>query len=466
MEQVASNQMEQDYFSALNGDCIFEIFRQLSLDDLCAVSETCSELQKWAGSHFQRKYPELSKSIAIEVKNEVVDFAQTGSYVKYFSRYIKSVQIFYSNDEMDERLAQFMRMHCGEDIKKIEFFGCVWCKSFGWEIQNILRNVEIVEFNWSPGHTSVSLDDILGFCQQIKCLKVKNYAWSEAIEFPAKTYRTLEVFEYHIDNPNQAISTDLETFFRQNPNIKRFVCGGRLETRSLKRILSIVIENSQISELFLVLKFFDTDFQSILGELKQLDARDGFQRIELMLPNRMNLTNISALAALRKFTGLHFYDWDNSLDQHVSEFKLFHNLKILNFKYCSLSEASAIELAQSLPNLEELYYDLYSQSVDIKECIRPFVCFSKNLIKIIICAYGVAIRDGENILPKLKLDRKTLKGSRKSIIYFNKYCTSVNTNDLHSDSWNDLLFIKLVSMEDDDNVDRVNHLVRFSYRET
>lgn len=49
---------ENNYFTTLVDDCVYEILNWLNLDDLCAISRTCKKLRRLSAHEFQRKYPD------------------------------------------------------------------------------------------------------------------------------------------------------------------------------------------------------------------------------------------------------------------------------------------------------------------------------------------------------------------------------------------------------------------------
>lgn len=52
---MADNEDESEFFM-LNVDCIYLIFDRLNLSDLCAISKTCTYIQKLAKTYFKSKY--------------------------------------------------------------------------------------------------------------------------------------------------------------------------------------------------------------------------------------------------------------------------------------------------------------------------------------------------------------------------------------------------------------------------
>lgn len=52
------SQEQSEFLTILNDDCINEVLKRLSLNDLCMITHTCSKLRKMAQIEFQRSYPQ------------------------------------------------------------------------------------------------------------------------------------------------------------------------------------------------------------------------------------------------------------------------------------------------------------------------------------------------------------------------------------------------------------------------
>lgn len=124
--------------------------------------------------------------------------------------------------------------------------------------------------------------------------------------FPYGTYHpTLKMLKLTSHAWCVAPWSELESFFRKNPNVKRFVYKISLTTNYMERLLSILIEFGNINELFIHL-FGDHDFNLLKRELAMLTNRIDFKRFELKLNcERQESQTINALASLQNFTGLH-----------------------------------------------------------------------------------------------------------------------------------------------------------------
>lgn len=124
VNSIGHNIEKKDYFSSLNDDSVYEICYRLSLDELCALSQTCTKFQKNAEDHVRRVFPGLfSGQIEIIKENGVIKLLlnERQQYKKYFSRLFKHVELSLEAGNMDEQWLQFMEVNCCKNIKSVKF---------------------------------------------------------------------------------------------------------------------------------------------------------------------------------------------------------------------------------------------------------------------------------------------------------------------------------------------------------
>lgn len=411
-------QNENDYFTALNDDCIFEVFRRLPIDDLGAVGRTCKKLKELAGNYIQRRHPELiPKSLTIAMRNGIVNFDQKQSYIKCVSQCVETIEIILNENDSCDRFVQFIQVNCGKNVNKIKFFGTNWTKKFGKGIKYVLRNVPNIEFY---GCTD-NFDHILTKCQSIKHLVIYIYKWEKLSKLPFKNYPSLETFQFDFLRIEDAPWNQLATFFQRNQNVKRFVCMNFLKVLMIKHLLAIIIENGNIEELFIDI-CMAVDFGELYNEFKMLADRPNFKSFELKLSDESTLRTVDVLASLKSFTGLSLGKWSWS-PTNLSYVNPLKNLKVLRLDNCNLDESTATAMALNLDSLEEFHYRMYN--IQVKECIKPFVRYAKKLTEMdIICDQ---VKDNHNDMPKLNDERRKLADARKLIIFI---------RELHFVDWN------------------------------
>lgn len=397
-----------------------QTFDGMSIIELCAVCETTPELQESAGIYFQRKYSgHMNEGITIREENGTVGFDETDCYAS-LSKYFGKVQI---KSGYHKQLVQFMNENCGENIKIIEFTGGIWSKWFLDEIKRFLRNVEALKIEFQHDG-SISLDDILFCCPRCRHLKLFDNWVAQTVELPFDRYPSLKTLEYDIGAlDGQADLNSLAIFFEKNRQVKRFICNKICGIDIIKKILTVLFDHSKIEELFLC--GYSVNFALALRELKLLDDREKFRRLEIQIhclfePFEMNLFG---LAPLKKLSGIYFNcrsrsrDFEGVIMKTAFEFKIepgivakapFVNLKVLQFNgQISIKETVAIGLAQNLLNLEKICLDVATLDSSVVKLIKPFVQFSKKVSEIIVSS----CRDEEDVdrFVKKLLDLRTIR---------------------------------------------------------
>lgn len=404
-----------DHFTALNNDCILEILKYLSLDDLGAVSVTCEKLQQLGGEHFQKKYPELvSSAITIKDSNGVIGFENSENYKRYFSRLFENVKILFWKVGMGDRLLEFLRINCCKTIKKIEFDCSKWSVAFAEGIADFLGSVETISFVLTPNYV-FCFDDILNCSSHLKNLKI--VCCTDRLKFPIANCPKLETFEFEGSLPPIQHFTK---FLEINPTIRRVTWRQiRFNIDLVKRFL-IMIAESQVEELL-----FDWNAncsnesaQSIQNELGLLNMRSTFKRFELYLLSASNtVINFVELAHLKSFSGFHLNSiYPHHSDPHVSAFNSFINLTTLSIDG-NVSEMLAVNLSQHLVNLKTLnLYRTYSNVKEVYSIESQIAAFVRNTPKLA----EIFIPFRKNVMldvSKLNMDRAMLKGATKLIIH-------------------------------------------------
>lgn len=246
-------------------------------------------------------------------------------------------------------------------------------------------------------------------------------------------------------------------FFEKNPNIKRCVLSVSACVEHRTQLLSAVVENSNIEELFL---YWDDNFTPILGPLKSLDHRNGFKKLELHLDNSESgaRLNFFELAALKKLTGLVLSEWIIN----ASATEPMEQLKVLKLCSCTLEEPAEVDLAANLPSLESLelcFCAPESETFSAFCIIDAFVNHSKTL-KYLYSAISVCTCC--DIFKQMFLQwdggRKKLDGASKiTVMVGNKTLSNHQAEAANTD----LINIKGYTLKFGDFWDRSNPLVPF-----
>lgn len=403
---------EEGCFTTTNDESNLDLFEGLPLDYLCEISETSNKLE--VEDYVLRKYPQHLQSMRIELRGGIVDLHNQSKCTKIFGRFIPSVT-FLGNEEMDERVLQFMERYCSKNIKKIKFCDVTWTKSFADGMKEFVQNVESVTFFWLSYPSDVNLDEILKHMPFVRNLKVDCH---KMVKLPTVECPNLETLEYSITGP---LADDLAKFFQTNPSIKRFTChmpNHNTDIDTLKQLLKIVIDNGNIEELFLSFgsKIW-VNFALIRDELKMLDGRKNFKRLEI---KSEGFVNASEVATLKSLTGIHLtagthFSSTYILNVSLQDISSLVNLKTLHVEG-KMNRASAESLAQNLINLQEFYYiEEGDQLEKIETLYMPFVRHSPKLAAMILKTMAVT---GCPDIEKLNAERGNLKDATKLDVHF------------------------------------------------
>lgn len=418
---------QKDYFCG-----IFEILSRLKLKDLCAVGRTCVRLNQLAANQFQRKYsarvPESIKVHTNDAGNIVLD----EKYPKCFVRCIPVVEILKFDKKHSAQMSHFQRSNWDGNLRKISFQYGEHLKRFPKSIKSVLNGVEILQFcNLPDNYQSEIVNDMLQYCTQLKELEVDNFVPdAEYEECP-----TLELPRLRGDSVKQYC--ELAAFLRKNPNISKLVwyfSKYPKTTVDVINVLYVVASLDSVRELYLQVTGKHINSNLICPELKILDGRDSFKRLEISTDDP-EFVSSAANQNLRTLNGLHLrnINRNNTLMLNFSsQLKLLHLFHPNNIRTSS----------QDLQNLEIVCIDLYSSSWT---GYTLFVAHSPKLKKLImrvdLCCN--AYFDIHSKLRSLNEMRGKLQNACKMVIYVvttnRTYCA-----DVFSTSNNDLVSLKSV----------------------
>lgn len=434
-----ANKEQLDHFSALSEKCIVKIFEWLPLESLCNISRTCKKLNKVAGDHFHQKYPELviQEIVITEDDNGKLIFEEESKkYMKCFSKYFERVRL--EQCRLDDRLVRFMQKKCSKQLKYIDIFSCKWPEMVGEGILNILASIETIKFEFLCGDRIPRLDDTLKHCLQMKHLQIEVTNFNKQVRnLPRKSHPMLETYQLQVLQWDYVDFNELASFFKRNQNVKRFICGADSDG-ALKRMLRVIVEKSNIEELFLSIdgpKLADDD---CLHGLKALTDRDNFKRIELKVHGRDDLEELAQLSSpLQKVAGLHLQFI--KMERSLTELQAFANLKVLSMEKCKVTKKAVDGMARGLRNIEELHF-CFPESIGWQDCVKPFVQHSQKLSTLVF--QGPATTNRETNISELSLLRQNLDAACKLTIYLAEYSTFLRQHLRAS-----MVDIEVVSME-------------------
>lgn len=379
----ATTELPVCHLSALNDDCILEIFKKLDLNQLCAIAQTCKKLRLLAGEHFQRRYPYIIIEV-FGIGGVGLSSMSNMRHANCFSRAVQNLSIEHTfslstNGETKYNLPIYLRSRFSNALKSITFAAGDFSNSLGDQISNLLQNVETVTFhsNLIPLQ-EIFYENVLYHCQRIKRIECDNGY------LPTSTYPTLEEFQLMLDSDNgtdkQQTMDKLIRFFQLNPNIKEFIW---------------MFRNKNDHDVAEHIQLFNETIGNLCNlhlDLKYIAANDSIKRLEENL-NPEILTKLTI-------------NWPDNLTPIIDSLHKFTNLTHL----CMTGDFGVVPktkwfcIAKALQNLQEMYivdtcYKLLFDDDDdnIDEIVfsfnfTPFVRFSPNLYKLTVlckCDFNV-----------------------------------------------------------------------------
>lgn len=197
---------------SLNQDCILKIFEYLELNELCAISKTCTKLQQIAELFFcQRFKKKMMTEVSIRVRfDRKIVVLPEDEYVTQFLKLMQNLKISCGYTLRPLDMVEFMRNKCNENLINISFEQIKFNKLHGAMIIDWLSTVEgLALFGCENLHY------ILAYCSNLKNLKIDQYSNDQSNLWMIQRYPTLEHLQYDM-KPDQT----LVTFLKNNTNVK------------------------------------------------------------------------------------------------------------------------------------------------------------------------------------------------------------------------------------------------------
>ncbi len=422
---------------SLNDECFHQLFKWLTLDDLCQLSKTCSRLQQLTGEYYQRKYP----SKWVHVSNATADgvvLSPNKNYVKCFSKFIQNISIDFLRSDYDV-LARFLQRNCNNRPKIVQFRCSYLPEAFGDRVKSILESAETIAFR----NCLIDSGRLMARCDNLKNLFVVenllNDQYEQVEDILDGSYPRLEHFHFryagYLDSDklkvffgNNTVKSITWYFFRKHWNVIHDI------------IETIVTHAVDLVQLFISIEGQNYNFTKICQKLRNLDDNETFKRLELQFVGeeveRKLMSQGDAMASIKSLVGLHFCAFRNF--QHVVPFiKANTNLRILQFKMDSDVDEVVFPLPNPslyvLPNLEQLHLIGLTKNFNY---IHAYVLKSPKLRRVVTkdCTFT------EFNLDKLNAGRKEQPFACDTTIYTEQH-------NIFTDFSRDLVNIKRVDFE-------------------
>lgn len=371
----------------LIADCWEHIFDYLSFKDIIQMGQTCKRMNQMAGYYVREYYPQLDFEL---IGNEIC--CKGVCLQSDFYRFISRLRISCNRD-----LEFFSNVATFDALKKIIFFNVKLNRSQIVGMQNVLKNVEVIQLS-SCNIASDAYEQIANHCQKLKQLRSHNCEINNALF--SQCYPAMERLRFVELKGGQML--ELKPFLVKHMNLKQFQADSYILWLNQD-----VLMNTNIQLNLLKVRYRNSDhtapFEQFFDFLRALHERGFYKVLEFYVgdSNHEYLRDaISSLPALEKLSLIKF---------PVSDWNRLNNLKELSIIYMTGHEINAETLAKGLPKLEKLSL----ARIDTSSAILPFIRHSKRLKTIEIRVTTDDVLD----LYALNQERKKLDGACQVCIY-------------------------------------------------
>lgn len=384
-----------NFLYTLNDDCIHQILDLVSLADLCRCSRTSKRLQALCEIHFRRRYSKESfDEVEIEIDgNGKLKVYPMKDYVKCFNKFMKNVTIIGNNFEHNKewnvsRTANFLQSKCDQKLHKIRLIGDLELVLLSKEIENILHDVKVVEFE---NRAERGQDDVtfLKCCSNLTKLILRFGLHDKNFDaIVQQKYQQLTHF-FHVDcNTMNVNPENLKNFFQMHGNL----CGVALtldfEGKKKKFADDHVIQcirtlDCVVNLEYLYLSIGMPCFDDIYCQLNILCERDTFKRLEIEFVRKIGTEMIKS---------------------HVNQLATWKQLTKIGLRYLRFSDT--IPALRSLVHLKVIVLDrLWAEDWD------EMWCDFDELIEIMDGTSDMNVPQVEKVIIK------NIEGSRRIIAY-------------------------------------------------
>ncbi|XP_055305929.1 uncharacterized protein LOC129570379 [Sitodiplosis mosellana] len=350
-----NDEVNKSAFEKLKDDCCYDILRRMPLDDLCALSGTCTRLHSLCGKQFLEKYPSKVMRIdSIQEDGTWIKEPRDEMYIKCFDKSIRNVIL--NGDGLKTKLDVVNEFYKGKEmegvVKEVHFNNWRRLDGAGIKLVDMLKSAEIITIDYSA-IVEDPYDGIFKYAPNLKHLRVR-YLNFTGTDWLQQRYAKLESLEWH--SPSQRPDADkIKSLLDTNPNILRF----SLFCTNVDDIVQLMAKDVKIDELFVhldsglsggALTANDIQVDSTMNILMKLLT---VQNVNLhLVVSKADI--ISQLAFLHSnMFGVYF---NVSIDEVLTTMYTFENLQFLRITASHLPFAHT-DLIAKMPNLTELYID-------------------------------------------------------------------------------------------------------------
>lgn len=376
----------------LNIDCFEELFEWLSFKDLLALRQTCKQFKKIVDYYIKEYYPAVKIGYGI-LRLQRPYIGRLRFLDPIIIKSIKKLRL----DVIDLSLAEISIM------------------------KDLLSHIEVLDLgNWEIEHDFYEV--FLQFCPKLKYLSIDEVSGDTLMgagnQWLLRQYPLLENFAIKdsIDAFYEGKEiTQLETFFRINPNIRTFSTTLHFLWENRNWLRGSNIQFDQLNVEFFPTVFLDVDdINNMFGLVHELYQDGLFKKLHFygLCVYAEEMSQISLLPALEK---VHLREVEENLIVPPS-------LKVLNL-YNGSDIKNPEVLAKNIPNVEHIYL----RTAKLTD-ILPFIRLSASVreIRVADLENGTYFQNGIINLNALNEERRKLNGAKKITIYvWEQICLSM-----------------------------------------
>lgn len=354
-------QNQQSDFEKLNWDCCDMIFRRLKIEDLCALSFTCTRLQEICVKKLQKVYPtNVMRIEGIQNDGTFLIGPKNEMYTTYFDKSVGNIVLNGFGLKSKLHVVNAFYKKNEVVVKEIHFkdWGGNGLNRAGFILVDVLKSVETITFN------RVKLDDDLYYCILQYVPKIKHLIFRDTnfcnADWIQHTYPQLESLQWHASCKmngmyiTNEISTMMNVFRAFNPNVK--LSFASLDVNLIGELMA--------TDLMIEEMFFDHLFQDGRSEwsdiyflkfnvLIKLKSQFEHVKLHLLINNSSMVKDLELIQS--NVIGLH---WNTSIGTDLIKMCTFEHLQFLriDLRYSSV-ENEFKDVFTKVPNLIEAYFD-------------------------------------------------------------------------------------------------------------
>lgn len=385
----------------LNINCVHEVCEWLPLRDLHSLAQTCKQLHRFVGEHFQRYY----SAARIMCENDGIKAIGTiNESISAFSQFIETV-IVLNNVKNDQRF-RIIASNCTESLKQIRFQTLTLTPDQIHCIETILGQIETLHFD------RVKIDgdfytDLLVHCVNLKCLSVQSAIGNMIGADNSWLHRNYPKLEYlELAHRRGGRINELDAFFLQHQQLRYLAVSYSVFFHNQDAFI-----NSNLKLDYLALRMDDATSLdgSVCALIAEMHKRGVYREVHLYMIGLESWITQQMIMV----PGLTKLYASRTIDQ--ISFSHLVNLKEIGF-YSSYDIQNIEFIAKKLVNLERIYF--YAAHFDH---IAPFFRHSAKLKEIEVRRLRLQDAGGYNKgipnLTELNKQRAQLLKSQKVQIF-------------------------------------------------